>query len=133
MVLGYNEDDLKKCTPKMFDGVLALLDSLMIFQPGSDGWSEMIQLSLGLLLKCTHHSDPNVVAMATAKLHAVLQIRMNEEITELSFLLFTMNNSIINAIEGNKGKFHSPIALNFLFYLFFFFSFQLKTRKNIRF
>ena len=109
VVLGTNEDDIKKCSPKLLDRVLALLDGLMIFQPGSDDWPEMIQLSLGLLLKCAHHSDSSIVAMATAKLHAVLQSRPTEDINELSYLLFSMSRSIKNSLKGlyNVTHFYS--------------------------
>ena len=88
----------------MLDGVLALLDALMIFQQNSDDWSDMIRLSLGLLLKCTHSSDASIVAMATAKLHAILQSRSTEDLSELGYLLFCMNRKLIKAIEGAYSR-----------------------------
>ena len=110
VVLGSNEDESKKCSTKLLDGVLALLDALMIFQSdSSDDWSDMIRLCLGLLLKCSHHPNPGVVAMATAKLHAILQCRTTENPSELAYLLFSINKALDNAIEGkcninNKHK-----------------------------
>lgn len=100
VVLGSNEDESKKCSTKLLDGVLALLDALMIFQQGSDDWSDMIRLCLGLLLKCSHHPNPGIVAMATAKLHAILQSRSTEDPAELSYLLYSINRALDNAIEG---------------------------------
>lgn len=101
VVLGSNEDESKKCSTKLLDGVLALLDALMIFQSdSSDDWSDMIRLCLGLLLKCSHHPNPGVVAMATAKLHAILQCRTTENPSELAYLLFSINKALDNAIEG---------------------------------
>jgi len=105
VVLGSNEDESKKCSTKLLDGVLALLDALMIFQQGSsDDWSDMIRLCLGLLLKCSHHPNPGIVAMATAKLHAILQSRSTEDPAELSYLLFSINRALDNAIEGGFAK-----------------------------
>ncbi|KNC29634.1 hypothetical protein FF38_00632 [Lucilia cuprina] len=107
VVLGSNEDDTKKCSTKLLDGVLALLDALMIFQSdSSDDWSDMIRLCLGLLLKCSHHPNPGVVAMATAKLHAILQSRTTENPSELAYLLFSINKALDNAIEvGNPEEY----------------------------
>ncbi|XP_011184852.2 neurobeachin-like protein 1 isoform X2 [Zeugodacus cucurbitae] len=107
VVLGSNEDESKKCSTKLLDGVLALLDALMIFQQGSsDDWSDMIRLCLGLLLKCSYHPNPGVVAMATAKLHAILQSRHTEDPSELAYLLFSINRALDNAIEvGNPEEY----------------------------
>ncbi|ALC44024.1 CG43367 [Drosophila busckii] len=107
VVLGSNEDESKKCSTKLLDGVLALLDALMIFQQGSsDDWSDMIRLCLGLLLKCSHHPNPGIVAMATAKLHAILQSRATEDPAELSYLLYSINRALDNAIEvGNPEEY----------------------------
>ncbi|XP_037930738.1 neurobeachin-like protein 2 [Teleopsis dalmanni] len=107
VVLGSNEDESKKCSTKLLDGVLALLDALMIFQQGSsDGWSDMIRLCLGLLLKCSYHPNPGVVAMATAKLHAILQSRTTYDPLELAYLLYSINRALDNAIEvGNPEEY----------------------------
>lgn len=113
VVLGSNEDESKKCSTKLLDGVLALLDALMIFQQGSDDWSDMIRLCLGLLLKCSHHPNPGIVAMATAKLHAILQSRSTEDPAELSYLLYSINRALDNAIEG---ELRSEVNLRQLIY-----------------
>ncbi|XP_030380341.1 neurobeachin-like protein 1 isoform X2 [Scaptodrosophila lebanonensis] len=107
VVLGSNEDESKKCSTKLLDGVLALLDALMIFQQGSsDDWSDMIRLCLGLLLKCSLHPNPGIVAMATAKLHAILQSRSTDDPNELSYLLYSINKALDNAIEvGNPEEY----------------------------
>lgn len=128
VVLGSNEDESKKCSTKLLDGVLALLDALMIFQQGSsDDWSDMIRLCLGLLLKCSHHPNPGIVAMATAKLHAILQSRSTEDPAELSYLLYSINRALDNAIEGECYAIFSR-----QFIKLFISSLQLAIPKSIR-
>lgn len=130
VVLGSNEDESKKCSTKLLDGVLALLDALMIFQHGSsDDWSDMIRLYLGLLLKCSHHPNPGIVAMATAKLHAILQSRATEDPAELSYLLYSINRALDNAIEG-EYRLEIPLQCYFTFVST---PLQLAIRRNIRF
>lgn len=124
VVLDPNEDDVKKCSPKLMDGVLALmgtfsitpllypqlitfpcsitlLDALIVFQQAAaDDWTEMSRLCLGLLMKCSHHPNPDVVAMATARLHTILQIRTSQDPHELGYLFFSINKALNTAIEG---------------------------------
>lgn len=75
-----------------------------------DDWIEMSRLSFGLLLKCSHHPNPEIVAMATAKLHALLQSRTTQDPQELSYLIFSINKALNTAIEGilvnETVKFH---------------------------
>lgn len=75
----------------------------MIFQQSAvDEWVEMSRVCLGLLLKCSHHPNPNIVAMATAKLHTVLQVRATEDLQELGYLMFSINKALNAAIESEK-------------------------------
>ncbi|XP_055643375.1 neurobeachin-like protein 1 isoform X2 [Toxorhynchites rutilus septentrionalis] len=108
VVLDPNEDDNKKCSTKLLDGVLSLLDILVVFQQSSmDDWSEMSHLCLGLLLKCSHNSNSGIVAMATAKLHALLQNRQNQDPTEIGYLLYSLNQAIGNAIRVENSEQYS--------------------------
>lgn len=78
----------------------------MVFQPsGVDDWVEMTRLCLGLLLKCSHHPNPDIVAMATAKLHDILQNRAAPEPKELGYLMFSINKALNTAIEGTAHSF----------------------------
>lgn len=75
----------------------------MVFQQTAiDDWIEMSRLSFGLLLKCSHHPNPEIVAMATAKLHALLQSRTSQDPQELSYLIFSINKALNSAIEGER-------------------------------
>ncbi|XP_063708929.1 neurobeachin-like protein 1 [Culicoides brevitarsis] len=107
VVLYPNEDDSKKCSTKLLDGIISILDSLMIFNRSfTDEWAEMIMICLGLLLKLTTSPNPDIVAMSTAKLHAVLQSRQDQSIKECGFVIFTLNHGISSAIElGNSESY----------------------------
>lgn len=110
VVLDPTEDEMKKCSTKLLDGVLSLLDTLMVFQQSSnDDWSEMIHLCLGLLLKCSKHPNPEIVAMATAKLHGLLQNRNSstQEPKEIAYLIYCLNETLSEAIEVGNSELYS--------------------------
>ncbi|XP_058062662.1 neurobeachin-like protein 1 isoform X2 [Anopheles bellator] len=108
VVLDPNEDSSKKCSVKLLDGVLSLLDILMVFQQSSsDDWSEMSHLCLGLLLKCSHNVNSDIVAMATAKLHALLQNRINQDPAEIGYLMYSLNQAICKAIDEDNSEQYS--------------------------
>lgn len=76
-------------------------DALMIFQQSAvDEWVEMSRICLCLLMKCSCHPNAEIVAMATAKLHTVLQLRSTEDLHELGYLMFSINKALMTAIEG---------------------------------
>lgn len=75
----------------------------MVFQQtATDDWMEMTRLCLGLLIKCSHHPNSDVVAMATAKLHSLLQSRASQDPKELGYLLFSINKALNSAIDGKR-------------------------------
>lgn len=95
----------------------------MIFQQSAvDEWVEMSRICLGLLMKCSRHPNPEIVAMATAKLHTVLQLRATEDLHELGYLLFSINKAL-NATIDSKLNSDSILRLNgsslFIFTSFF--------------
>lgn len=106
VVLYPNEDDSRICSAKLLDGVLSILDSLMVFQKSAtDDWSEMIIICLGLLLKLIRNSNPDIVAMASAKLHGLLQSR-TQHAKESAYLIYNLNNVLSTAIkEGNPDQY----------------------------
>lgn len=85
----------------------------MIFQQSAvDEWVEMSRICLGLLMKCAQHPNPEIVAMATAKLHTVLQVRATEDLHELGYLMFSINKALDTAIESMyKKTWHLLISL----------------------
>lgn len=110
VVLGSHEDDSKKCSTKLLDGVLSLIDALMVFQHTAlDDWSEMSRICFGILLTCANHSNPAIVAMATAKLHVILQTRVSEEASEMAFLLYSVNKLLESSENLEQCSFLFPV------------------------
>lgn len=106
VVLDKNDDDMKKCSSKLMDGVIPLLDSLMIFADTvTDDWEEMKRVCLGLLIQCASSSDSDIVAMSTAKLHCIFQSNHIKDAQEMGFLLYKLNQSLDVAITGEIQPF----------------------------
>lgn len=108
VVLYPNEDDSKKCSPKLLDGVLSVIDSLMVFQKAnaSEEWGEMIMICLGLLLKLIRSPNQDIVAMASARLHTLLQTRPHQPSKENAYLIYSLNSALITAIDqGNPDQY----------------------------
>lgn len=102
VVLDKNDDNMKKCSAKLMDGVIPLLDSLMIFaDTPTDDWVEMKRVCLGLLIQCANGTDSDIVAISTAKLHCIFQSNHIKDVQEMGFLVFKLSQSIENAIAGN--------------------------------
>lgn len=105
VVLDKNDDNMKKCSSKLMDGVIPLLDSLMIFaDTPTDDWVEMKRVCLGLLIQCASSTDSDIVAMSTAKLHCIFQSNHIKEVQEMGFLIYKLNHSIENAIAGKLKR-----------------------------
>lgn len=103
VVLDKNDDNMKKCSSKLMDGVIPLLDSLMIFADApNDDWVEMKRVCLGLLIQCASSTDFEIVAMSTAKLHCIFQSNHIKDVEEMGFLIYKLNQSINSALEGEK-------------------------------
>lgn len=51
-------------------------------------------------MKCSHHPISDVVAMATARLHTILQIRSSQDPQELGYLFYSINKALNTAIDG---------------------------------
>lgn len=103
VVLDKNDDNMKKCSSKLMDGVIPLLDSLMVFaDTPNDDWVEMKRVCLGLLIQCSSMgTDSDIVAMSSAKLHCIFQSNHIKDVEEMGFLVFNLSQSIENALSGN--------------------------------
>jgi hypothetical protein len=56
---------------------------------------------LGILLSCSANSNLELCAMATAKLHALIQTRNMKDPEEGAYLLYLMNRIVQKTIKGN--------------------------------
>lgn len=113
VVLDTNEDDSKKCSLKLLDGVNTLMDALMVFQPNQDeSWPEMAQICLGILIKCICSSNSDIQTMATSKFHALIQKKNFSNTNEVAYILFNLNKIIQSAIEtGNIDQYSYVVPI----------------------
>ncbi|XP_069696226.1 neurobeachin-like protein 1 isoform X2 [Periplaneta americana] len=108
VVLDPNEDTSKKASTKLLDGVLGLLDALLVFQEGpGEEWTEMAKMAFGILLSCAANSNLELCAMATAKLHALIQTRNMKDPEEGAYLLYFMNRIVQKTIEVDNQEHYS--------------------------
>jgi len=56
---------------------------------------------LGILLSCSANSNLELCAIATAKLHALIQTRNMKDPEEGAYLLYLMNQIVQETIKGN--------------------------------
>lgn len=56
---------------------------------------------LGILLSCSANSNLELCAIATAKLHALIQTRNMKDPEEGAYLLYLMNQTVQQTIKGN--------------------------------
>ena len=89
----------KKVTGSLLDGILGLLESLMVFEAGpGDEWRErMAKMAFDILLKVAEQGrhEPELCAMAAAKLHALVQTRTEAQSSpdENAYLIFRQVSS----------------------------------------
>ena len=79
----------KKITESLLDGILALTEILMVFSEGKEDleWCEMAKMAFDILLTCAEKAkDIEICTMATAKLHALVQTRLEFAFILLFFL-----------------------------------------------
>ncbi|RZF48161.1 hypothetical protein LSTR_LSTR009850 [Laodelphax striatellus] len=107
-VLDPNNDHSKKVSARLLDGVLGLLDSLLVFQeiPGEE-WTEMAKLAFGIILSCAANSNLELCAMSTAKLHTLVQTRTMKDLQEGGYLLYFINTILQKAIADENQEHYS--------------------------
>ena len=90
------------------DGLLGLLESLAVFQEGSGQpdreWSDMAKMAFDILLTCASaaecgsRTDPELCAMAAAKLHALVQTRRESSGEENAYLIYRVSDIIADSV-----------------------------------
>ena len=102
VVLDDHEDFRKKVSEPLLDGILGILDGFVVFQEGQiDGeWGEMAKMAFDILLECAENSkDLEFCAIATAKLHSLVQTRQEASIEETGFLIYRTNKIIQDTLK----------------------------------
>ncbi|CAG01002.1 unnamed protein product, partial [Tetraodon nigroviridis] len=74
-------------TEKVLEETVTLMDSLMVWYSAGTQWFQLCQVGLRLLLGFMAQEDPNVCAMATAKLNGILQTKEVSSQDEACYLL----------------------------------------------
>ncbi|XP_067125871.1 neurobeachin-like protein 1 isoform X3 [Centruroides vittatus] len=98
-----NTTDERRLSEKLLDKVLALLDILLVFEEGpEEGWAEMAELGLNIILICAKSDNLELCAMATAKLHALVQTRPNASLEETSYLLYNLDLILKLTVEDKS-------------------------------
>ena len=103
----------KKVTEILLDGILGLLECLLVFQEGGGGhaqkteqqeveWEAMGKMAFDILLKCAeyHSNEFEICAMATAKLHALVQTRNSSSVEENAYLIYRVSQIISEALNN---------------------------------
>ena len=105
VVLDDHEDFSKKVSEALLDGILGILDGFVVFQEGQSDveWGEMAKMAFDILLACTENTkDLEFCAIATAKLHSLVQTRLESSTEETGFLIYRTNKIIREALKQDN-------------------------------
>ncbi|KAI9560727.1 putative neurobeachin-like protein 1-like isoform X3 [Daphnia sinensis] len=104
VVLDPHEDEAKKMSLKLLELTLAIFDIMDVFREedfAAKKSTEMYHIALGLLLRFASSSSSELCAIASARLHALIQFRSHPEAIEVAYLIFNINSSLL-AVQGSE-------------------------------
>ncbi|XP_042558754.1 LOW QUALITY PROTEIN: neurobeachin-like protein 1 [Clupea harengus] len=84
---------------RLLEETVALMDALMVWHTAGQQWHQLAQLGLRLLLGFMAQEDPQVCAMATARLNGILQTKSIESQDEACYLLGRVEAILRRALE----------------------------------
>ena len=105
VVLDDHQDFSKKVSESLLDGILGILDGFVVFQEGQaeTEWGEMAKMAFDILLVCAeNNTDLEFCAIATAKLHCLVQTRLETSLEETGFLIYRANRIIQEALKAEN-------------------------------
>jgi len=105
VVLDEHEDFSKKVSESLLDGILGILDRFVVFQEGQSEseWVEMAKMAFDILLTCAESTkDLEFCAIATAKLHSLVQTRQESSTEETGFLIYRVDKIIKEALSTDN-------------------------------
>ncbi|XP_062302263.1 neurobeachin-like protein 1 isoform X3 [Osmerus eperlanus] len=89
-------------TEKVLEETVTLMDSLMVWYSSGSQWLQLSQVGLRLLLGFMAQEDPQVCALATAKLNGILQTKPVETQDEACHLLGRVEGILRRAVAGEQ-------------------------------
>ncbi|XP_077556714.1 neurobeachin-like protein 1 isoform X3 [Haemaphysalis longicornis] len=104
-----NVEDESRLSEKLLEHVLMVMDLLLVFgeSPGDEGWEEMSKLALGILLVCAGSHKLELCAMATARLHTLVQTRPFASLEESCYLLTGVHTVLARAVKDGDQEQYS--------------------------
>lgn len=101
VVLDEHEDFAKKVSEELLDGILGILDEFSVFREGTAEWEDMGKMAFNILLHCAENTrDLDFCAIATAKLHSLVQTRQDAKQEEFGYLIHRVNKIIQGALSS---------------------------------
>ncbi|XP_041374666.1 neurobeachin-like protein 1 [Gigantopelta aegis] len=102
-------DDSHECDNKyserLLDEVMSLLDVLGVWLTDGNGWKEMVHLGFSILLTFAKLPNLDMCAVATAKLHALVQTQLISSSAEASYIIGCLDSIILKAVEENTDNY----------------------------
>ncbi|ESO94157.1 hypothetical protein LOTGIDRAFT_232423 [Lottia gigantea] len=91
---------------RILDESMSLLDIFGVWDVElASRWKEMVHLGLSILLQCAKHHTLDLCAVATAKLHMLVQTKLISSSAEASFLIGSLNTMILQAVRENTDNY----------------------------
>uniref|UniRef100_A0AAZ3NN02 Neurobeachin-like 1 n=1 Tax=Oncorhynchus tshawytscha TaxID=74940 RepID=A0AAZ3NN02_ONCTS len=91
-------------TEKVLEETVTLMDSLMVWYSSGAQWLQLSQVGLRLLLGFMAQEDPQVCALATAKLNGILQTKSVETQDEACYLLGKVEGILRRSVGGQTEE-----------------------------
>ncbi|XP_029923229.1 neurobeachin-like protein 1 isoform X1 [Myripristis murdjan] len=94
-------------TEKVLEETVTLMDSLMVWYSSGTQWLQLSQVGLRLLLGFMAQEDPEVCAMATAKLNGILQTKAVASQDEACYLLGKVEGILRRSVQEQTEETYS--------------------------
>uniref|UniRef100_A0A671YZK5 Neurobeachin-like protein 2 n=1 Tax=Sparus aurata TaxID=8175 RepID=A0A671YZK5_SPAAU len=94
-------------TEKVLEETVTLMDSLMVWYSAGTQWFQLSQVGLRLLMGFMAQEDPDVCAMATAKLNGILQTKEVSSQDEACYLLGKVEGILRRSVKEQTEETYS--------------------------
>uniref|UniRef100_A0A8C2D486 Neurobeachin-like protein 2 n=1 Tax=Cyprinus carpio TaxID=7962 RepID=A0A8C2D486_CYPCA len=91
-------------TEKVLEDTVTLMDGLMVWYASGTQWLQLSQVGLRLLLGFMAQEDPQVCAMATAKLNGILQTKTVDSQDEACYLLGRVEGILRRSVSEERTE-----------------------------